>query len=66
MCVRVANWYSHTGLCLRKLAMTLMEMEADEKMVLAGIVRWDKECMQLLNAHMLIRENTSFNNAHKA
>lgn len=41
--VKVANWYSHTGLCLRKLTMSLVEMEADEKMVLAGIVRWDKE-----------------------
>lgn len=36
--------------------MTLMEMETDEKMVLAGIVRWDKVYMQLLNAHMLMRE----------
>lgn len=52
-------------------------MEANEKMVLAGISHWDRAgvicmlkrvCMQLLNAHMLMKKQqlASFNNAHKA
>lgn len=73
----------HTsGLCQRKLFISLwrledLKMEANEKMVLAGISHWDRAgvicmlnrvCMQLLNAHMLMKKQqlASFNNAHKA
>lgn len=54
-------------------------MEADEKMVLAGILHWDRGdragicmlrrvCMQLLNAHMLMKTKNwhLLINAHKA
>lgn len=42
-------------------------MEANEKMVLAGISHWDRAgvicmlkrvCMQVLNAHMLMKKKT--------
>lgn len=45
----MANRYTHTGLCQRKFVVSLSEatadlkMEADEKMVLAGILHWDRE-----------------------
>lgn len=43
-------------------------MEADEKMVLAGILHWDKEGMHATFKcpHADGKKKTSFNNAHKA